>query len=71
MIYQNKRTSIFKLDLNRLNDYDFWLAEYNTEPTYYYDFDMWQYTSTGRVPGIEGDVDPDSYTHLYSFVQFR
>ena len=25
MIYQNKRTSIFKLDLNRLNDYDFWL----------------------------------------------
>ena len=57
MIYQNKRTSIFKLDLNRLNDYDFWLAEYNTEPTYYYDFDMWQYTSTGRVPGIEGDVD--------------
>ena len=57
MIYQNKRTSIFKLDLNRLNDYDFWLAEYNTKPTYYYDFDMWQYTSTGRVPGIEGDVD--------------
>lgn len=57
MIYQNKRTSIFKLDLNRLNDYNFWLAEYNTEPTYYYDFDMWQYTSTGRVPGIDGDVD--------------
>lgn len=57
MIYQNKRTSIFKLDLNRLTDYDFWLAEYNSSPTYYYDFDMWQYTSTGRVPGIEGDVD--------------
>ncbi|MGN1480692.1 glycoside hydrolase family 25 protein [Porcipelethomonas sp.] len=57
MIYQNKRTTIFKLDLNRLTDYDFWLAEYNSEPTYYYDFDMWQYTSTGQVPGIEGDVD--------------
>ncbi len=57
MIYQNKRTSIFKLDLNRLNDYDFWLAEYNAEPSYYYDFDMWQYTSSGRVPGIEGNVD--------------
>lgn len=57
MIYQNKRTTIFKLDLNRLTDYDFWLAEYGSEPTYYYDFDMWQYTSTGRVPGIEGDVD--------------
>ncbi len=57
MIYQNKRTSIFKLDLNRLNDYDFWLAEYNEEPSYYYDFAMWQYTSSGRVPGIKGKVD--------------
>ncbi len=57
MIYQNKRTSIFKLDLNRLNDYDFWLAEYNDEPSYYYDFAMWQYTSSGRVPGIKGKVD--------------
>lgn len=57
MIYQNKRTTIFKLDLTRLTDYDFWLAEYGSEPTYYYDFDMWQYTSTGSVPGIEGDVD--------------
>lgn len=37
MIYQNKRTTIFKLDLNRLTDYDFWLAEYGSEPTYYYD----------------------------------
>ena len=57
MIYQNKRTSIFKLDLNRLNDYEFWLAEYNDTPSYYYDFDMWQYTSSGRVPGIKGRVD--------------
>ena len=57
MIYQNKRTSLFKLDLNRLNDYEFWLAEYNDEPSYYYDFDMWQYTSSGSVPGIKGRVD--------------
>ena len=57
MVYQNKRTTMFKLDLSRLTDYDFWLAEYNDEPTYYYDFTMWQYTSTGTVPGIEGDVD--------------
>ncbi len=57
MVYQNKRTTMFKLDLSRLTDYDFWLAEYNDEPTYYYDFTMWQYTSTGTVPGIEGNVD--------------
>lgn len=57
MIYQNKKTTMFKLDLERLTDYDFWLAEYNSEPTYYYDFTMWQYTSEGSVPGIKGDVD--------------
>lgn len=57
MVYQNKKTTMFKLDLERLTDYDFWLAEYNSEPTYYYDFTMWQYTSEGKVPGIEGDVD--------------
>lgn len=57
MIYQNKRTTLFKLDLPRLQDYDFWLAEYSTEPTYYYDFDIWQYSCKGSVPGIEGDVD--------------
>lgn len=57
MIYQNKRTTLFKLDLPRLQDYDFWLAEYGDEPTYYYDFNMWQYSCTGKVPGITGDVD--------------
>lgn len=57
MIYQNKKTSMFKLDLERLNNYDFWLAEYNPDPTYYYDFAMWQYTSEGSVPGIKGNVD--------------
>ncbi|MCM1227293.1 MAG: glycoside hydrolase family 25 protein [Clostridium sp.] len=57
MIYQNKKTTMFKLDLERLTDYDFWLAEYNSEPSYYYDFSMWQYTSEGSVPGIEGNVD--------------
>ena len=57
MIYQNKNTSMFKLDLPRLKKYDFWLAEYNDKPTYYYDYQMWQYTSTGKVPGVNGDVD--------------
>lgn len=57
MIYQNKRTTLFKLDLPRLQAYDFWLAEYSDEPTYYYDYEMWQYSCTGRIPGITGEVD--------------
>ena len=26
---------------------------------FYYDFDMWQYTEEGSVPGIDGNVDLD------------
>ena len=57
MVYQNKRTSLLKLDLPALTDYDFWLAEYNDRATYYYDYRIWQYCSDGSVPGIPGQVD--------------
>ncbi|MCM1506410.1 MAG: glycoside hydrolase family 25 protein [Ruminococcus flavefaciens] len=57
MIYQNKSTLLFNVDLPRINQYDIWLAEYNDEPTYHYDFKIWQYASDGHVPGISTDVD--------------
>jgi GH25 family lysozyme M1 (1,4-beta-N-acetylmuramidase) len=57
MIYQNTGTAMHKLDLPRVKDYDFWLAEYSDSPSYYYEFRIWQYSNTGRIPGIEGDVD--------------
>ena len=46
-------------DLRELTDHDLWLAEYDDVPDFYYHFDLWQYTHTGRVAGIEGDVDLD------------
>lgn len=57
MIYQNTGTAMHKLDLPRVKDYDFWLAEYSDKPSYYYEFKIWQYSNTGKIPGIEGDVD--------------
>lgn len=69
MIYQNKNTSLMKLDLPRIKDYEFWLAEYNTKPTYYYDFDIWQYTSDAYVPGIAGRVDMNISFKDYSAPQ--
>ena len=57
MIYQNTGTAMHKLDLPRVKDYDFWLAEYSSKPSYYYDFKIWQYSNTGHIPGVEGDVD--------------
>ena len=56
MVYQNTSTSTHKLDLPRIKDYEFWLAEYTDFPTFYYEYDMWQYSSEGKVAGIEGNV---------------
>ncbi|MDE6781969.1 MAG: glycoside hydrolase family 25 protein [Ruminococcus sp.] len=57
MIYQNKSTLLYNVDLPRVKEYDIWLAEYNDEPTYYYDFKIWQYASDGHVAGISSEVD--------------
>ena len=57
MVYSNKKTTIWKYDLARLQGYDIWYAEYNDSPALPYKWEMWQYTSTGKVPGIKGDVD--------------
>lgn len=46
-------------DQAMLADYHTWVADYKTAPQYYFGFDMWQYSSSGTVPGIEGNVDLD------------
>lgn len=38
-------------------DMKIWLAEYRDTPLYTGRYDMWQYTSSGSVAGIEGRVD--------------
>lgn len=45
------------MDLSLLKEYVFWLVEYHDAPSFYYDFQLWQYTNTGMVDGIEGQVD--------------
>lgn len=34
-----------------------WLAQYNSKVTYKGKYDIWQYSCTGKVDGIKGDVD--------------
>lgn len=57
MIYFNQELGYLNYDLSQLTDYRFWLAEYNTPPTFAYSFAMWQYTNEGTVPGIDHPVD--------------
>ena len=56
-IYFNPSIASHYYHLYDLMDYEFWLAEYEDIPTYPYAFDMWQYTSSGTVPGISTNVD--------------
>ncbi|MBQ1579587.1 MAG: glycoside hydrolase family 25 protein [Firmicutes bacterium] len=57
MLYCNIRWFIEKLDITRITDYDKWFAQYFRKPFFPYAFQVWQYSSTGRIDGIEGNVD--------------
>ena len=61
MVYFNWHQSNTLLYLNELEDYPFWLALYGNRMTYPYHVEMWQYTDSGRVPGIQGGVDLNVY----------
>ena len=58
-VYFNQSLGYLRYDLRELTGYNLWLAEYDTKPDFYYHFDLWQYTHTGQVAGIQGDVDLD------------
>ena len=58
-IYFNQSLGYLRYDLRELTEYNLWLAEYDVKPDFYYHFDLWQYTHTGKVAGIEGEVDLD------------
>lgn len=47
------------LTMSELSDYYVWCMQYHTSCTYKGGYDIWQYTSKGRVPGIAGYVDLD------------
>lgn len=55
--YTNKYLSYNAFNLKTLEKYDMWYAEYQPLPSLYYNFEIWQWTESGKVPGIEGDVD--------------
>jgi GH25 family lysozyme M1 (1,4-beta-N-acetylmuramidase) len=59
MIYV--RPELNKLHLEQLAAYDHWVAWYSDTMDYTNEFAMWQYTKTGKVPGISGNVDINLY----------
>lgn len=58
MIYFNCDVGYQKYDLSKILGYKFWFAQYGVAtPTFYYGFDIWQYSSSGSVDGIPGRTD--------------
>ena len=61
MIYFNQELSKTLLDLTQVSEFPFWFAKYSDRMDFPYRIRFWQYSDTGRVPGIEGDVDLNLY----------
>lgn len=51
-----------QLNDNKLVQYTHWVARYGKQPQYVTNYGMWQYTSKGRLKGINGNVDLDYAT---------
>ena len=56
-IYGSRNWFNNRLEMTGLEKYNIWLAEYRSIPIYQGYYQMWQYTSKGRVNGINGNVD--------------
>lgn len=57
MVYMNDQTAYGKYDLNVIGEEPIWYASYVTAPSLSSGFTCWQYSSSGKVPGIDYDVD--------------
>lgn len=56
-VYASRSWYNTNLEVSKLDKYRIWLAEYRSTPLYSGYYDMWQYTSKGKIDGIEGNVD--------------
>ena len=61
MVYFNWHQSENLYYLSELEQAPFWLALYQDRMTYPWKVEMWQYTDSGSVPGIQGNVDLNVY----------
>ena len=59
MLSCNGMLGYLSYDLTELQDIGVWYAEYGDYPSYAYAMELWQYTNTGSVAGIQGNVDRD------------
>jgi len=59
MIYSNLRWQGFVFDMEKIQDYKMWYADYKKLPRTPYDFEFWQFTCEGKIRGIKHHCDID------------
>ena len=57
MIYANMEMWSVLINMAEFEDVDKWFAYYDTDLYFPYEYAIWQYSDTGRIDGIGGDVD--------------
>ncbi len=56
-LYAGSKVVYYKYDMAQLADVDIWYAYYSDEPDLFYNYTIWQYSQSGRVEGVDGEVD--------------
>ena len=60
-IYGNMR-DLWRYNIDQLSNYELWFAQYGVQyPSVYWQYRLWQYTSSGKVDGISSKVDLNIY----------
>ena len=67
-IYANLNWLENYLDVSQFLNAKIWIAQYNSECTYQKPYMIWQYSKTGKINGISGDVD---LNYLYNEVKIN
>lgn len=57
MIYANMEMWSVLINMAEFEDVEKWFAYYDTDLYFPYEYAIWQYSDTGRIDGISGDVD--------------
>ena len=58
-VYLYRYTGYHEYMMERLADYELWVGALGSWPDFYYRHMLWQFSMTGRVEGIDADVDLD------------
>ncbi len=59
MVYASENWFRRNMDVEAVQEYDFWAPQYLEDNDFLYDFTIWQYTDSGNIPGINTVVDLD------------